>query len=179
VNCTGRLFGLMLLTAMLATGCATEASNGSAERPGPAVGENTQVRPEALRFSATTVDGQDFSGESLAGKPAVLWFWAAWCAICQREAPGVADVAQEHADEVNFVGVAALSDLPDMREFVSRNELGEFTHLADTEGLVWQRFGVTAQPAYAFVGPDGSVDTVKGSLSEDELATRVQQLAGS
>lgn len=109
----------------------------------------------------------------------MLWFWAAWCAICEREAPGVAEVAQEHAGEVKFVGVAALSDVPDMKEFVSRNDLGEFTHLADAEGSVWQRFGVTAQPAYAFVGPDGSVDMVKGSLSEDELATRVRQLAGT
>lgn len=179
MNASRRIFGLMLATAMLATGCATEASNGSEQRPAPAVGENSQTTTETLRFAATTVDGQDFSGESLAGKPAVLWFWAAWCAICQREAPGVAEVAQEHADDVNFVGVAALSGVPDMREFVSRNELGEFTHLADTEGSVWQRFGVTTQPAYAFIGSDGSVDTVKGTLSEDELATRVQQLATS
>jgi hypothetical protein len=30
---------------------------------------------QALHLTAKTVDGADFSGQSLAGKPAVLWFW--------------------------------------------------------------------------------------------------------
>jgi peroxiredoxin len=83
----------------------------------------------------------------LAGKPAVLWFWASWCPVCQRESAGVAKVAHANTG-VTFVGVAALSDTAEMREFVKNYGIGPFTNLADTNASVWQRFGVTSQPAY-------------------------------
>jgi hypothetical protein len=38
---------------------------------------------------------------------------------------------------------------------------------------------VISQPAYVFIRPNGTVETVKSSLSADELASRVHQLAGS
>lgn len=133
---------------------------------------------EQLRFSAKTVDGADFSGESLAGKPAVLWFWAPWCPKCQREAPGIASTAKS-ATSVTFLGVAALDKEPAMREFVQRFGLGGFTHLADLDSAVWKRFGVTAQPAYAFIGRDGEVEVETSQLSEQELKDRVAALAGA
>jgi thiol-disulfide isomerase/thioredoxin len=125
-----------------------------------------------------TVDGKQFSGASLAGKPVVMWFWAPWCPICQGEAPGVAAAA--HANPaVSFVGVAALDQLPAMQQFVSKYDLGFFPNIADVDGAVWQKFGVTAQPAYAFIAPDGSVDTVRGTLSESDLTARIRTLAAS
>ncbi|MGW9198646.1 hypothetical protein [Micromonospora chersina] len=36
------------------------------------------------------MDGGTFAGSSLAGKPAVLWFWAAWCTRCRAVAGEVA-----------------------------------------------------------------------------------------
>ncbi|MCP3801972.1 redoxin family protein [Allokutzneria sp. A3M-2-11 16] len=125
-----------------------------------------------------TVDGKDFSGESLAAKPAVLWFWAPWCPTCQREAPTLAKVAAANPG-VTFVGVAAQDELPAMQEFVSKYKLGSFAHLADLDASVWKRFGVTSQPAFAFVGKNGSVDKVKGSLSEKDLGARVGALANA
>ena len=38
----------------------------------------TAVRPAALEFQGSTVDGAAFDGGSLAGRPIVLWFWAAF-----------------------------------------------------------------------------------------------------
>jgi thiol-disulfide isomerase/thioredoxin len=132
--------------------------------------------PAQLEFTAKTLDGQDFSGQSLLGKPAVLWFWAPWCPVCQREAPMVGQVAAAHPG-VTFVGVAALDQLPAMRQFVDKYPVKGFTQLADTDGKVWAKFGVTHQPAYAFIGGDGSVDVVKGSLAEPDLTQRVTALA--
>jgi thiol-disulfide isomerase/thioredoxin len=132
---------------------------------------------DQLRFTAKTVDGADFSGDSLAGKPAVFWFWTPWCPKCQREASGVAAAARDNAS-VTFVGVAALDEVPAMRQFVERYGLGGFGHVADTDTAVWKRFGVTAQPAYAFVGRDGEVDVVTTQLSEQQLRDRVTAIAG-
>jgi thiol-disulfide isomerase/thioredoxin len=133
--------------------------------------------PAELQFTAKTLGGQDFSGESLLGKPAVLWFWAPWCPVCQREAPLVGKVAGANPG-VTFVGVAAQDQIPAMQKFVAEYPVGGFTHLADTDGAVWAKFGVTSQPAYAFITADGGIDVVKGSLSESQLTERVGALSG-
>jgi peroxiredoxin len=134
--------------------------------------------PEQLRFTAKTVDGKDFAGESLAGKPAVLWFWAPWCPRCQGEAEDIAAAAKQTAGRVNFVGVAAQDQVPAMREFVRRNGLGSFPHIADTDAAVWKRFGVVEQPAHAFIAADGTVEMVLKQLPTNELLERVRALAG-
>ncbi|SFB47490.1 Thiol-disulfide isomerase or thioredoxin [Amycolatopsis marina] len=145
---------------------------GSAEPAEPS--EQPATVAEELNFTATTLDGEPFSGASLAGKPAVLWFWAPWCPNCRAEAPSVAKAAD--ANSVTFVGVAA-QDGPDaMRDFVDQYGVGNFQHLEDENADIWRRFGITYQPAYAFVSADGTVDVVKDRLSEEDLNSRVEQL---
>jgi thiol-disulfide isomerase/thioredoxin len=131
--------------------------------------------PEQLRFTGQTVEGTEFSGESLVGKPALLWFWAPWCPKCQAEAPTIAEAART-ASGIQFVGVAAQDQVPAMRDFVARFDLGSFPHLADTDAAVWKRFGVTYQPAYAFISSTGDVETETDQLSKDELLARVGAL---
>jgi thiol-disulfide isomerase/thioredoxin len=148
---------------------ADDAATGtSATSQAPAV-------PEQLKFTANTVDGKEFSGESLAGKPALLWFWAPWCPKCQAEAPTIAEAASS-ASNVAFVGVAAQDELPAMQGFVDRFDLGSFPHIADTDATVWKRFGVTYQPAYAFVSSDGTIEMETDQLDKDELLTRIGAL---
>ena len=137
------------------------------------------VVPDQLQFTATTLDGAEFSGASLAGSPAVLWFWAPWCPNCRAEAPQVAAAAAATAGEVTFIGVAAQDDLPPMQAFVENYGVGGFEHLADLDASIWRRFGVTQQPAYAFIGADGSVDVVKSRISASELSDKLAELTAS
>ena len=55
------------------------------------------VADDRLQFTGTTLSGAPFSGASLIGKPAVLWFWTPWCPYCNAEAPGVSQVAAANA----------------------------------------------------------------------------------
>jgi thiol-disulfide isomerase/thioredoxin len=179
---TRSLLAMLAATTVLVAACG---SNTSSESPPAAattsVGAvdhtptSTSV-PAQLQFTAQTLDGKEFKGESVLGKPAVFWFWAPWCPVCQREAPMVGKIAATHPD-VTFVGVAALDQVPAMEEFVNKYPVKGFTHLADTDGAVWAKFGVTQQPAYAFVRADGSIDVVRGSLPEASLSERVTALA--
>ncbi len=137
---------------------------------------NAVVVPDQLKFTAKTVDGADIAGADLAGKPVVLWFWAPWCPKCQREAPGVAAAAKELGGKVTFLGVAALDEVPAMQQFVQRYDLKSFQHVADVDSAVWKRFGVTAQPAYAFVDTVGKVEVVASQLSEQDLRQRLDRL---
>lgn len=159
---------LLVAAALLSVAACTPRS--------PATIQGDTAIPAQLQFTTKTLDGQPFSGESLAGKPSVLWFWAPWCPVCQGDAPQVARVAAANPT-VTFVGVGAQDDLPALQGFATKYGVDKFTELADTDAAVWAKFGVTRQPAYAFVSPGGSVDVVKGSLSESELTTRVAALA--
>lgn len=171
-----RLFGFLIVALALVAGCGNAAGAGAPASGTPGPTHNAAAGAEALQFTATTLEGSPFAGQSLAGKPAALWFWAPWCTVCQHEAPSVARAAQANPG-VTFVGVAAQDQLPAMKEFVAKYHMGSFTHLADVNGSVWQRFGVTQQPAFAFIGPDGVVDVVKGTLSEQALTERLHGLA--
>lgn len=185
------MFSMRAAAAALAVtflaGCGAQPGSAPTAAPAPtstsasapATGSSAPVVdvPEQLRFTAKTVDGAEFSGAALAGKPVVLWFWAPWCPKCQREAPGMSKAAKELGSSVTFVGVAALDQVPAMQGFVDKYDLKSFQHIADTDTAVWKRFGVTAQPAYAFVDKAGKVEVVPGQLSEQDLRDRLNKLA--
>jgi thiol-disulfide isomerase/thioredoxin len=165
-----RLSVLLLAVAMAVTGCG---------RAQPAAGGQSTPTPTGplLAFTATTLDGQAFDGMSLAGKPAVLWFWAPWCPTCLSQAPGVREAVARYSDRVGIVGVAGLDKTEAMPEFVRLAKVQSMTHLADEAGVVWKRFGVTAQSIFVLLDRSGNV-TFKGQLSADEVPARVASLLG-
>jgi thiol-disulfide isomerase/thioredoxin len=135
------------------------------------------VADDRMQFTGTTLAGAPFSGASLAGKPAVLWFWTPWCPFCNAEAPSVSQVAAANPD-VAFVGIAARSDVAAMQAFVSKYNLG-FTNLNDADGSIWARYDVPWQPAYVFYRADGSstfVNNPTAAMPRQELSDRVAAL---
>ncbi|MGA8845959.1 MAG: redoxin domain-containing protein [Nocardioides sp.] len=155
-----------LLGGLLLSGCSAESSQtASASSP-----ENI------LDFTGTTVAGAPFDGASLAGKPTVLWFWAPWCATCRAQAAGVSDIATTYGADVNVVGVGSLDESSAIEEFAAAVP-ADFTQLDDPDGEVWRHFGITAQSTYVVLDADREV-AASGSLTDDELASTVADLAG-
>ncbi|OBJ42820.1 thiol:disulfide interchange protein [Mycolicibacterium mucogenicum] len=181
---TARLVASLAVIAAVGAGCSAQSATGptavTASRAGTTAGGSATDPsiPAQLQFSAVTVDGKSFSGRSLAGKPAVLWFWAPWCSVCQGEAPMVARVAAANP-AVTFIGVGALGAPAQMSAFVTKFGVQGFTQLADTDEVVWGKFGVTQQPAFAFITPGGGIDLVHGTVPEDLLSQRVSGISRS
>ncbi len=140
--------------------------------------EDSTAVADVLTFSARTVAGEAFEGSSVAGKKAVFWFWAPGCSDCAREAPHLVDAEKEYGATVSFVGVPGLGKPAAMKAAIAQMKVGGFTQVADVDGAIWKRFGVVAQPAYAFVDAAGKVTVVKGSLGEG-IHSRVAALAGA
>ncbi|GGL18152.1 hypothetical protein Sme01_55470 [Sphaerisporangium melleum] len=181
---------LAAATALLVAGCAgggwDEAANparGDAPLSAPVTpaatptpGARTPAAvPAALDFSARTLDGQEFRGTSLAGRPVVFWFWAPWCPKCRSEAPAVRAISARHTG-VAFVGVAGLDTEAAMKEFVQRTGTGGIVQLSDTKGAVWTKLGVTEQSTFVFMAPDGSTTKASGPLDRDALDGHVRAL---
>jgi len=158
-------------------GPTSAAATTAPARTAPTATPTTAV-PQTLTFTAQTVDGKPFDAATLAGKPVVLWFWAAWCPRCRAAADDVAGVQRDFAGRVHTVGVAGLdSGAAAMRDFVADRGIDGFVNLADDEGEVWQRFGVTTQEYYVLLDAAGKV-VHKGPLNPDALRDRVTALAG-
>jgi thiol-disulfide isomerase/thioredoxin len=165
---TRRLTAVIVVAVLALAGCG--AQPGSAVPPAAPAATGP-----LLAFTATTLDGAAFDGMSLAGKPAVLWFWAPWCPICLQQAPGVREAVAKYGDRVNIIGVAGLDKTAAMPEFVRLAKVQGMTHIADEAGVVWKRFGITEQSIFVLLDADGTV-VGKGRLAADEISDHVADL---
>ena len=107
-----RLARLLLLLALMASGCAASSAAASCERI-PGVREGVCPIPVEQREAAPTVAlpvlGEPetrMSLEELRGRVVVLNFWASWCGPCRTEQPDLNEAfAALPRDEVAFLGV--------------------------------------------------------------------------
>lgn len=128
-------------------------------------------------FTSQTLDGTEFTHADLEGRPSVLWFWAPWCSTCDAESPEIAAAAAELGTDVEIIGVGALGPKFDVDAFVEFNELGGVRHLFDEEADVWAKFGVLAQPAFAFINSDGTFSIAPGIMNAEQIVERARELS--
>lgn len=64
-----------------------------------------EKRGESIELTATTFDGKTVSSADWAGRVVVMNFWYAACPPCRVEAPDLAVLSREFADDVDFIGV--------------------------------------------------------------------------
>lgn len=134
--------------------------------------------PDQLDFTAAQVSGGQFDARGLAGQDVVLWFWAPWCTVCAGSAADVDAAVKAHPD-VEFVGVAgSSSDLSSMQSFVDQHNLTTFPQLADTDGSLYTRFGVTQQHTFVLVSADGEAKTVPAYGGSVDLDATIAQQFG-
>lgn len=147
------------------------AEDGSEE----AASEDPTDRPaaDALWWSAETVDGGELVAADLAGGNAVLWLWAPWCTVCNREAPEVAQALADLPDDVTLVGVAGRDEVGPMQDFVAEHALGKMTHVVDADGAIWASYGISYQPAWVFIDAEGDATVAAGMLGYDGIVAGV------
>ncbi|MBD8870421.1 TlpA family protein disulfide reductase [Nocardioides donggukensis] len=171
------LAGPAAILLLVLTACGTATGTDSATDSTTAGSEVVERGPARdLDFASQTVAGESFDGTTLAGKPAVLWFWAPWCPTCRAQIEGVGTLAERHEGEVNVVGVGALDD-PEAIAGFADEVAEEVTVLTDQKGAVWRHFGVTAQSTYLVLDEDGA-EVASGFLDDARLAELVDGLVG-
>lgn len=159
---------LLLGAVLLLSGCG---SSGEQAADTPTAGSSSDTAN--LSFTSNTLDGSSFDGAQIAGKPAVLWFWAPWCPTCHAQAPAVSSLAEKYGAKVSILGVGGLADVSDIRDYAQ--EVDGPIHLIDPDGSVWRHFGVTAQSTYVVLDADGGV-VAEGYLDDTVLAAKVAEL---
>jgi thiol-disulfide isomerase/thioredoxin len=153
---------------------AGPASSGPASS-GPA---SSGPASSALDFRGRTLDGTAFDASTLRGRPAILWFWAPWCATCASEAQSIADLADEYRGRIGILGIAGMGDTKAMHRFVSDFDIGGVPHLDDQAGELWRRFRITQQSTYVFVDRTGRI-VKTGYLDDLALTAEIKHLVAA
>lgn len=92
----------------------------------------------------------------LRGKPAVINFWASWCAPCREEAPLLARTAREYGERVRFLGVNILDGRDAAVEYTEEFDV-PYESIRDTRAVVAKRYGVSGAPETVFLDAEGNV----------------------
>ena len=127
-----------------------------------ALNRNPQVEPHALvgkpvpALSLPSLeDGRRLPiGEALSGKPALINFYASWCAPCELEQPVLMEMKARGA---RIVGIAYKDAPQNAQAFLTR--LGDpfEVRLVDRDGRAGVEFGVTGVPETFLVAADGTI----------------------
>lgn len=102
-----------------------------------------KVRPgsPAPDFTATDINGKQFTMSSLRGKVVIIDFWASWCGPCRKSNPHMRELyAKFHDRGLDFVFVSDDDSAPDKwRKAVEQDKLiGDGYHHV-LRGLKWDR----------------------------------------
>jgi len=116
-----------------------------------AIPSSARALDTQVKFKARTVDGEDFSTDSVQGKVVLVQFWATWCPYCKRDAPAVDAISQEFQDQ----GLVVLAvDVAESKKTVTKFLAESPRHckivlMADTNLAAW--FAPKSFPYYAVI----------------------------
>ena len=133
-------------------------------------------RPNVVGSPTPTTEAEQLDGGMAplaGGRPAVINFWAPWCAPCNVELPQLVGLADRYAGDVDFVGVSVeLQDLPSVRATLERFGVPYRQFLAD-ETVLARFFGGIDRAAlpstFVFDGQGRLRRLFRGAVTEADL----------
>jgi cytochrome c biogenesis protein CcmG/thiol:disulfide interchange protein DsbE len=106
---------------------------------------------------------------SLRGKPALVNFWASWCAPCKQEAPELERLARSRHGQARLVGVDWNDTTANATAFVRQQGL-TYPILRDGSSEVGRRFGLTGLPTTFVLDSHGRIaEVLLGPQTESSL----------
>jgi thiol-disulfide isomerase/thioredoxin len=127
-------------------------------------------REAAPRFRAKTLEGEEFTNESLKGKVVLLQFWTTWCGYCRRDQPAVDAIVHDFA--VRGLVVLAV-DVGESRKKVKQFLAGSpraCKIVANEDTNLAAIFAATSYPVYVLIDRAGKIaGRQRGAAGEDSL----------
>jgi thiol-disulfide isomerase/thioredoxin len=131
---------------------------------------------DTVNFKAKTLEGENFSTESVHGKVVLVQFWATWCPYCKSDAPAVDAMLREFKDQgLEVLAVNVGETKRTVTKFLAENPRNcKIVLLADTNLAAW--FAPKSFPHYALIGRNGGESgEQKGAGGERSLRHLLRQ----
>lgn len=176
------LAALALPLALAGCGTPTTGTGGFVTGDGSITVIAPDDRQPAPVIAGETLDGGQWSSESVEGKVIVYNVWGSWCGPCKAEAPALQSVAEQSADQAVLIGLNTRDlDPAAPRAFVRNNGI-TFRSIFDPDGSVLLAFAgqlpPTAIPSTLLVDPQGRIAArVIGVTTEATLLGLIDDLA--
>jgi thiol-disulfide isomerase/thioredoxin len=91
--------------------CALVVMLPAAARAQPSSDALFPDKPVALRpFAVKTLEGKTIKSRDLAGKVAIINFWATWCAPCKAEMPDLVKLQAKYKAHLVVIGISEDED---------------------------------------------------------------------
>lgn len=127
--------------------------------------ENLRNRDERLTLA-----------EVAGGRPAVVNFFASWCAPCKRELPLLVAAFEEHGDDVAFLGVDTEDSASEGLEMLDRYGI-EYPAVYDPDARIRNALGRSGLPVTVFVTSEGAIaKIVAREVNANELDDEIEAL---
>ncbi len=104
------------------------------------------------QINSRTMDGQEVMSRIEKG-PALIYFWAEWCGICNMMKASIASVLKDYPGFT--VSVRSGNDLQ-VRQYLNRHQL-DWPVVNDRDSRIAKRYGVEGVPVLFFVNPEGKI----------------------
>lgn len=95
--------------------------------------------------------------QHVAGKVALIDFWASWCGPCRAEIPNIAEMHKKYADKGVVVIGLNVWDKPDAQRKTIETMNMTWLQLADTTKVATDTYGVNGIPQIMLIGKDGTI----------------------
>ncbi|MBW3657344.1 MAG: TlpA family protein disulfide reductase [Actinobacteria bacterium] len=122
---------------------------------------------------------QDAIDTAELGGPAVLNFWATWCAFCVEEMPDLEEAHQALGDQVRFVGIDREDPNVDKAVALADETGVTYELVTDPDGAFFRAVRARGMPTTVFVDAGGVIQyRHAGPLTSAQLLELVEEHLG-
>jgi thiol-disulfide isomerase/thioredoxin/Tfp pilus assembly protein PilF len=131
-------------------------------------------------FELTTMQGQQLSLKTLAGRVVVMDFWATWCPPCRESVPELKELTRKYPSEkLVLISVSADEKDDQWRDFVAKKKM-DWAQYRDGDGKIREAFGVHSFPTYMVIDGDGVIrERMTGLNPQESVVHRLKATLGA
>jgi thiol-disulfide isomerase/thioredoxin len=127
-------------------------------------------REPAPRFHAKSLDGEQFTNDSVKGKVVLLQFWTTWCPYCKSEESLVNNLTTEYAGQGLVVIAVDVAESKKVVQQYLKDHPRKCRIVMTGDTNLAAMYAAKSYPIYVVLDRDGKiVDTQRGAGGERSL----------